>query len=296
VNVHHLTGFPACAQCAANGPADVTFLRRHCRFFTRGHNVKANDTRIALKAGVAIAAIGMGLSAAPTLAQDTAAEATAGDAIVVTGSRIARPELESESPIAVLGRDYIQQDAATNVQDILNELPQVGIGTSRTNSNFLTGANGVATINLRNLGESRTLVLINGRRSVPGIAGTSAVDVNNIPTDLLQRVDIVTGGQSAVYGSDAIAGVVNFIMRDSFDGLQIRGQGGLTSRGDNSRYLLSVTGGKSFFDDRANIMANFTYDRDEGLFSRKRGRSDQDCFLAASPAARCRWQSAAGLQ
>lgn len=206
-----------------------------------------------------------------------------GEAIIVTGTRIARPELESESPIALLGRDFIQQDAASNVQDILNELPQVGIGTSRTNSNFLTGANGVATVDLRNLDEKRTLVLINGRRSVAGLATSSAVDVNNIPTDLLERVDIVTGGQSAVYGSDAVAGVVNFILRDRFEGLQIRAQGGLTSRGDNSRYLISTTGGLSFGGGRGNIVGNFTYDRDEGLLSRERGISDQDCFLNASP-------------
>lgn len=201
------------------------------------------------------------------------------DAIVVTGSRIARPQMETASPIAVIGSEFIEQNAATNVQDILNEMPQVGIGTSRTNSNFLTGANGVATINLRNLGDQRTLVLIDGKRVVPGIAGSSAVDVNNIPADLLERIDVVTGGQSAIYGSDAIAGVVNFVLKDSFEGISLRGQSGLTTRGDNARYMLSLTGGQSFGGGRGNIMANFTYDRDEGLFSNERRISAQDCFF-----------------
>lgn len=266
----------------AGSHALATVRRRHVK---RDTTVKITNTLTALKASAAVFAVGLGLSGTPGFAQEIAPsdEAAETDTIIVTGSRIARPDLESQSPIALLGRDFIQQDAATNVQDILNELPQVGIGTSRTNSNFLTGANGVATIDLRNLGEKRTLVLINGRRSVPGIAGSSAVDVNNIPTDLLERVDIVTGGQSAVYGSDAVAGVVNFIMRESFEGLSIRAQSGLTTRGDNPRYLVSITGGQSFGGGRGNIMANFSYDRDEGLLSRKRGISDQDCFYAASP-------------
>src|SRR3546814_8245667 len=163
-------------------------------------------------------------------------------------------------------------------------MPQVGIGTSRTNSNFLTAANGVATVDLRNLGESRTLVLVNGRRFVAGLAGTSAVGINNIPTVFVALIEIVTGGQSAVYGSEAIAGVVNFILKDHFEGFQLRAQAGITGRGDNPRYLISATGGTTFgADDRGNIMVNFSYDRDDGLLSRKRGISDQDCFLNASP-------------
>src|SRR5687767_8190052 len=146
----------------------------------------------------------------PALAEATA-EPAAGGEIIVTGSRIARPELTSNVPVAVIGAQDLQRDAAINVQDALQELPQVGVGSSRTNTNFLTSGNGVATVNLRNLGSSRTLVLVNGRRFVAGIAGTSAVDLNNIPTDFIQRVEVVTGGASAVYGSEAIAGVVNFI-------------------------------------------------------------------------------------
>src|SRR5690606_18690177 len=115
--------------------------------------------------------------------------------------------------------------------------------------NFLTGGNGVATIDLRNLGESRTLVLVNGRRFVAGLGGTSAVDINNIPTDFIERVDVTTGGASSIYGSDAISGVVNFILKDRFEGIRIRGQYNLTGKGDNPRYFGSITAGTSWGAD-----------------------------------------------
>jgi len=207
------------------------------------------------------------------------------DVIIVTGSRIGRQqEIDAPIPVAVVNAESIQRSGAGNIQDILNELPQVGIGTSRTNSNFSTSGNGVATVDLRNMGESRTLVLVNGRRFVAGLAGDSAVDINNIPTDFVERVDVITGGASAVYGSEAIAGVVNFILKEKFEGISLRAQTGITGKGDNPRYLVSATAGTSFgADDRGNVMVNVTYDRDEGLFSRKRGISDQDCFLNLSP-------------
>jgi iron complex outermembrane recepter protein len=206
-----------------------------------------------------------------------AAEEAASEAIVVTGSRIARPDLDANVPVAVVGAIELQQDAALNVQDTLQELPQFGIGTSRTNSNFSTSGNGVATLNLRSLGANRTLVLVNGRRFVSGFAGSSSVDVNNIPTEFVERIEVVTGGASSVYGSEAIAGVVNFILKDKFDGVQFRAQTGITEMGDNPRYLASVTAGTTLLDDRLSILGNFTYDRDEGLRSRDRFRSSQDC-------------------
>lgn len=219
----------------------------------------------------------------PAFAQDQAPAAGADGAdtsqeILVTGSRIARVEIDSPVPVTTITSAQLLQDAASNVSDILNELPQVAIGSTRTNTNFLTSGTGVSTVNLRGLGSNRTLVLVNGRRFVGGFGGDTAVDINNIPTDLLERVDNITGGSSAVYGSDAVAGVVNFIMRDSFEGLQVRAQGGITERGDNGRYYVSVTGGTKWgADDRGNAMINFSYDRDEGLLSADRDISAQDC-------------------
>ena len=189
---------------------------------------------------------------------DATTGADAEDTIVVTGSRIARPELDSATPVAVVGAEQIRQQGATNVQEVLARLPQVGIpGLSNTNSNFLTSGNGVSTVNLRNLGDARTLVLVNGRRFVAGIAGTSIVDVNDIPADFIDRVEVVTGGASAVYGSDAIAGVVNFVLKDNFEGLTARAQYGVTAQGDNPRYTASITGGTKFGGDRGSIIANF---------------------------------------
>ena len=202
---------------------------------------------------------------------------TAGSSIVVTGSRILRTEVESPVPIAVVGTAALEQDAAQNISDTINELPQVAIGSTRTNTNFQTTGTGIATVNLRSLGSSRTLTLVNGRRFISGFAGDSAVDLNNIPTDFVDRVEVITGGSSAVYGSEAIAGVVNFILKDKFDGLQLRLQTGITGRGDNPTYLGSLTGGHSMMDGRLNFLGNFTWDKDEGLASRGRPISRQDC-------------------
>jgi iron complex outermembrane recepter protein len=197
--------------------------------------------------------------------------------IVVTGSRIAQAETASIVPLAVVVAESIQQDAALNVQDLLQEMPQFGVGTSRTNSNFSASGNGVATLNLRSLGANRTLVLVNGRRHIAGFAGSSSVDVNNIPTEFVDRIEVATGGASSVYGSEAIAGVVNFILKDKFDGIEFRSQANITGRGDNPRYLASMTAGGTLFGDRLSVIANLTYDRDDGLRSNKRARSQQDC-------------------
>ena len=209
--------------------------------------------------------------------EETSAAEEEGASIIVTGSRIARPEIDSIVPVAIVGVDQIQQDAVLNVQDLLQELPQFGVGTSRTNSNFSTSGNGVATLNLRSLGAVRTLVLVNGRRHVAGFAGSSSVDVNNIPTEFIERIEVVTGGASSVYGSEAIAGVVNFILKKRFDGIEFRAQTNITDEGDNPRYLASMTAGGTLFDDRLSVIANLTYDRDDGLRSNKRFRSSQDC-------------------
>ncbi len=221
-----------------------------------------------------------GTVAAPQLATDDVSQV-----IVVTGSRIARPDLSAPVPVAIVNATAIQQSGAGNIQDTLSELPSFGSNlTSRSTTNFSSSGNGSAILNLRNLGEPRTLVLINGRRTV-GVPGSSATDVNNIPTDFIERVEIVTGGASAVYGSEAIAGVVNFILKDKFDGLRVRAQHTTSSKGDARRQLLSITGGRSFGDDRGHIMANFSYDTDRGLRSADRSFSARDIPNRSSYAA-----------
>ena len=213
-------------------------------------------------------------AAGQTSAATTPATAD-GDVIIVTGSRIARPELQSSVPISVVGSDLIGRTNASNIQDVLGTLPSVGQNISRTSSNFSNTGNGQATVNLRNLGSSRTLVLINGRRTV-GIAGSSSADLNNIPSDLIDRVEVVTGGASAVYGSDAIAGVVNFILLDKFEGLKLHGQNTISDKGDTSRQLASITAGIAFGGGRGHFVVNGTYDNDQGLRSADRSFSERD--------------------
>lgn len=232
------------------------------------------------------AALLAGLAAMPAMAQEPEDRAS-DEEVVVTGSRIARPDITANVPIAVVGEDAIAQSGVTNVQDLLNELPQLGIASTRQNSNFAASGNGISTLSLRNLGPNRTLVLINGRRAVAGTAGSSAVDVNNIAPDLVERVEIITGGASAVYGSGAIAGVVNFIMKDEFEGLKINLQTGITEKGDAPRHIGSITGGTRWgADDRGRALFSFSYEDDRGLRSRERELSAEDRFLATrGPAA-----------
>jgi outer membrane receptor protein involved in Fe transport len=242
--------------------------------------IKISKTR-GLRASAAPFVLGLALLSAPSFAQDTAPQAAdeaAGEeaAIIVTGSRIVRPDLAASVPLATVSEELIQESGTGNIQDALADLPSVGQNISRTSSNFSTTGNGVATVNLRNLGSARTLVLVNGRRFVAGIPGTSIVDLNTIPTDLIKRIDVVTGGASAVYGSEAIAGVVNFILDDRFEGFRFRGQGSITDKGDAGRQYVSGTFGHSFADGRGHVTLYGQYDRDQGLRSRNRAFSATD--------------------
>ncbi|MBD3729029.1 MAG: TonB-dependent receptor [Sphingomonadales bacterium] len=174
-----------------------------------------------LKAGVAPLALGLALVSAPAFAQDVTGdtEATTDNApIVVTGSRIKQPNLESASPVTVVSSDEVLQTGTTRVEDLVNSLPQVFAGQG---ANYSNGSTGTATLDLRGLGSERTLVLVNGRRLVPGDPTTSAADINVIPAALIKRVDVLTGGASSVYGADAVSGVVNFVMDTDFEGFKL---------------------------------------------------------------------------
>jgi iron complex outermembrane receptor protein len=160
--------------------------------------------------------------ASQAAAQDEVAE------VVVTGSRIPQPNLESVSPVTAIGAAEIQAQGVTRVEDMLNTLPQAFAAQGAALSN---GSTGTATVNLRGLGATRTLVLVDGRRLMPGTPNTNggalAADINFIPSALVSRVDVLTGGASAVYGADAIAGVVNFIMQKNFEGVRVDAQYGI---------------------------------------------------------------------
>jgi len=237
------------------------------------HKTKVNLlSKSSCIAAIAIASIAT--ASAQEISADS--EENSSDIIIVTGSRIARPDITASVPVAVVSQERIVQSGAANIQDVLADLPSVGQNISRSSSNFQTTGNGVATVNLRNLDEVRTLVLVNGRRFVPGLPGESTVDLNTIPTDLIKQVDVITGGASAVYGSEAIAGVVNFVLDDKFTGLRMRAQTTVSDEGDAPRQLVSLTGGLSFADGAGHIVVAGQYDRDHGLRSRNRGFSAVD--------------------
>ncbi|WP_317152756.1 TonB-dependent receptor domain-containing protein [Sphingopyxis indica] len=177
----------------------------------------------ALKRGAAPFVLGVGLlaMATPAMAQDAPADEGAADLgapIVVTGSRIKQPNLESASPVTVISNVEFKQTGTTRVEDLVNSLPQV---FASQGANVSNGSTGTATLNLRGLGDERTLVLVNGRRLVPGDPTTSAADINVIPAALIERVDVLTGGASSVYGADAVSGVVNFVMDTDFEGFKL---------------------------------------------------------------------------
>jgi len=192
--------------------------------------------------------------------------------IIVTGSRISRPNLASPAPITSISGATFFQTGNVNVGDVLNRLPQLHSTFTSSNSTQFIGTQGLNLLDLRGLGTSRTLVLINGRRQVTsGLLVTgNEVDVNTIPTDLIERVDVVTGGTSSVYGSDAIAGVVNFVLKQNYEGIQVKGQSGVSQYGDAGSYYGSVLAGKNFGDGRGNIVANVEYARQNGLFASDR--------------------------
>ncbi len=188
------------------------------------------------------------------------------DEIVVTGSRIAQPNVLSSIPITSVSAEDLTLQGNVSLGDALNELPALRSTFSQANSTRFIGTAGLNTLDLRGQGTARTLVLVNGRRHVTAQPGQLTVDTNTIPADLLERVDVVTGGNSAIYGSDAVAGVVNFILKRDYEGVEARAQGGISSRGDRQSYFASVTAGQNFDNDRGNIAASFEYSKARVLF------------------------------
>lgn len=260
----------------------------------------AGASRIALLAGAGIAALAF---ATPGYAQD-AAGAQSGDSgqacpdtnsdgvcdpavnadgsdtstgIVVTGSRIRNPAVENLEPTQSVDDSYLKQRNFINAADALNDLPNVRNSVTPDGNQGSSGV-GVNFINLFGLGTQRSLSLINGRRVVssnsPANAGLSnpgvQVDVNIIPTALIERIDVVSIGGAPVYGSDAIAGTVNYILKDDFEGLELSGTTGITEEGDSFRYQLAGTFGTNFAGGRGNITATTFYSRQDGLLANAR--------------------------
>lgn len=202
-------------------------------------------------------------------AADAAAEADPEETILVTGSRLRRESnLESPSPIVSISAEEFRGEQ--EVVDALRSIPALSASVSSAQSIApgelgSGGAVGTATLNLRGLGANRTLVLVNGRRHVAGVAETSVVDINSIPSSLIKEVEVLTGGASAIYGADAVTGVVNFILDREFDGVELGLTGGISERGDGENFDGYVKLGKNFSDGRGNVTLVGEYNRDNGL-------------------------------
>ncbi len=193
------------------------------------------------------------------------------DRLLVTGSRIATDSnLTTPNPVNMVDRDEISLSGQTDIANFLRDVPAL-FSTLPANQSARNAAPiGTSLLNLRGLGTGRTLVLVNGRRNVAGVAGTAAVDISSIPATLIERIDIVTGGASAIYGADGVSGVVNFILREDFDGLEFRGSGSTTEAGGGSEYQLSAVGGTNFGDGRGNAVVSAEWTRVESIDASQR--------------------------
>lgn len=196
--------------------------------------------------------------------------------ITVTGSRLRRDSFSVTTPLAVLGRDSIEDTGLGSLAEILvEELPQISEGSSNTNSQSSVTATGLSTIDLRNLGTSRTLTLIDGRRVVSNSHSSNAVSLSTIPAGMVERVEVITGGASAAYGSDAIAGVVNIITQQDKEGFAFKARGGESVEGGAKEFTLDLNYGTEFSDGRGYVYLSSTYDKQYGLTYDDRGRAQQ---------------------
>jgi outer membrane receptor protein involved in Fe transport len=205
----------------------------------------------------------------PVYAQDKAEEL---EMIVVTGSRIAKRDAIAESPILTLDSEAIADSGFVTAEQFLNTMPQVVPGISSQSNN--PSSNGRAFVDLRGLGSGRNLVLMDGRRPMGSTSG-GTVDVNTIPTALIERVEIISGGAAATYGPDAVSGVVNFIMKKSFDGMAIDATYRITDRGDGEEWGSDLTFGGDFAEGRGSAVFNMSYFSREAIYKDARGFSAQ---------------------
>jgi len=196
--------------------------------------------------------------------------------ITVTGSRIVRRDYSAQTPIVTVDNEAFEARMNVGVEATLNQYPQFNVAgsqsaLSRAQTPFpaATEAPGAATINLRALGPNRALVLIDGKRVQP-INGLLAVDVNTIPSAAIDRVEVITGGAAAVYGADAIAGVVNFILKKNFEGLDLNARYGATQEGDGNETSLSGLFGASLGDGRGNVMVGADWSKRDVILGKDR--------------------------
>lgn len=202
------------------------------------------------------------------------------EAVTVTGSRLSNPDVIAPTPVATITAEQVRATGAVNIGDFLTTMPQLASTYTMGNSTQYIGTAGVQQLDLRNLGPSRTLVLVNGRRFVGASAGSTGVDVNLIPTEWVERVEIITGGASAVYGADAVTGVVNFILKKNYQGVNLHAQYGASQHGGFSPKQAAITGGMNFADNRGNIAVSVEHSAQDALrFSDRFGNRSYSTIL-----------------
>ena len=244
--------------------------------------MKTFSKRALLRASVAPAILGASLIATAAIAQDApqAAEAEAGDTIIVTGSLIKNPNLARSTPVTATTADQIELKQNNTAEEILRESPGIvpSIGSAVNNGN-----GGASFVNLRGLGENRNIVLIDGNRLVPADLN-GQFDLNNIPLALVDRVDVLTGGASTTYGADAISGVVNFVTKSDFAGLEANIANQLTEEADGHYVRADVTLGANFDDGRGNVVFSVGYQQSDPVYQGDRSFSEFaiDSFSGAS--------------
>ncbi|MCH4296259.1 TonB-dependent receptor [Shewanella sp. 3B26] len=231
------------------------------------NNSLAKAIRFALIGGAASAVI----TSVPALAEE-AVDAAKVERISVTGSRIVREGAIAPTPVTIVTGEELLATGATNIGEALNQLPALGNTYSLANSGRFIGTSGLNLLDLRKMGTARTLVLVNGKRHVSSSAGTSSVDVNTIPSVWVDKVEVITGGASAIYGADAVTGVVNFILKKDIQGLDVSATLGVASDSDHQKDRFSLSYGTDYAEGRGNVafaveysaQSQLTaYDRDE---------------------------------
>jgi len=217
--------------------------------------------------------------AAPAAAQNTSSEEQASQVsdVVVTGSRIRVRDTTGSSPIVTVGAEQLEEIGTATIETYLNALPQLSPSLTKTNNNPSSG--GAAFLDLRQLGTSRGLTLVNGRRLVPGSA-SGAVDISILPSGLMDRVEIITGGASAVYGADAVSGVVNFLLKDDFEGAQVSAQYGISQENDGKEVQYNLVLGGPFADGRGHLTFAASHNTRDGIpqTAREISRTAQYCY------------------
>ncbi|MHA7858825.1 MAG: TonB-dependent receptor domain-containing protein [Henriciella sp.] len=244
--------------------------------------MKSLATKLLLSASVLTTAVSMAHAQDAETAED---ETSVQETVVITGSRIQRdPNVGAPVPVQSIDAEAIVQSGEFSLVDVVNDIPALVNSTSSEQSIDSAFALGTNVLNLRGLGSARTLTLIDGRRSVAGVEGSAAVDVSSIPSALVERVEVLTGGASAVYGADAVTGVVNFILKDDFEGLEVSGFLGANEDLNGEQYSIDMLAGSNFDNGRGNITFGISASRDSGLTG-----SESDALLGGPASSGGEW-------